>query len=77
MENAVNGSSTVGGSAVALIIILYFLPSLIARIRGHANGISIFITNLFLGWTFIGWMVAFIWCFTSNVEKKQNEKSTS
>ena len=37
---------------------VYFLPSIVARAREHHQGVSIFILNLFLSWTFIGWVVA-------------------
>lgn len=37
----------------------------IALVRGHHNGFAIFLTNLLLGWTVIGWVVAFIWSCTA------------
>jgi hypothetical protein len=37
---------------------LYFLPAIVAGMRGHHNSGSIFVLNLFLGWTFLGWIVA-------------------
>ncbi len=46
-------------------LLLYFLPWIIALIRGHHNAGAIFLLNLLLGWTFIGWIVAFIWSFTN------------
>jgi Superinfection immunity protein len=39
-------------------LMLYFLPSLIAGAREHQSGGAIFVVNLFLGWTLIGWIVA-------------------
>ena len=53
----------VEGAVASLII--YFIPSLIAAIRGHDNSFAIFLTNLLLGWTGIGWIVALIWSFTA------------
>lgn len=51
---------------IALVpLLLYFLPWLIALVRGHHNAGAIFLLNLLLGWTVIGWLVAFIWSFTS------------
>jgi hypothetical protein len=41
-----------------IIFSLYFLPTIVAGARGHHNTGSIFILNLFLGWTFIGWIIA-------------------
>ena len=45
------------------LLILYFLPWIIARARGHRNAPAIALTTLFFGWTFIGWGVALIWAF--------------
>jgi hypothetical protein len=47
-------------------VILGFLPTIIALLRGHHNTFAIFLTNLLLGWTGIGWIIAFIWSFTNN-----------
>jgi len=40
------------------LIIVYFLPTMIASSRKHKNTGSIFIINLFLGLTFLGWVIA-------------------
>ena len=40
---------------------LYFLPSIIAGGRRKRNQWAIFVVNLFLGWTFVGWIVALVW----------------
>lgn len=48
-----------------LLLVGHFLPSIIALARGHHNGFAIFLTNLLLGWTVIGWVVALIWSTTS------------
>lgn len=44
---------------------LYFLPSLIAAARHTHNAVGIFFLNLFLGWTGIGWIIAFIMALCS------------
>lgn len=43
---------------------LYFLPSIIAGRRNHASSTAIFLVNFFLGWTFIGWVVCFVWALS-------------
>jgi hypothetical protein len=48
-----------------LAALVYFLPTVIALARGHHNGFAIFLTNLLLGWTMIGWLVALIWSVTA------------
>jgi hypothetical protein len=40
---------------------LYFLPSIIALARNKRDALAIFLLNLFLGWSVIGWFVALIW----------------
>ncbi|WP_081180258.1 superinfection immunity protein [Colwellia sp. PAMC 21821] len=52
-----------------LIPILYFLPSIVAYDKKHPQANAIVIVNLFLGWTFLGWVVAFIWVF---IESKKD-----
>lgn len=44
-----------------LIIILYFVPTLVAMCKGHDNVSAVGALNLFLGWTFIGWVLALVW----------------
>jgi hypothetical protein len=44
-----------------LPLVLYFLPSIIAVARQKRNTLSIFLLNLFLGWTLIGWVLALVW----------------
>lgn len=39
---------------------LYFLPSLVAVARQTHNRTGIFIFNLLLGWTGIGWIIAML-----------------
>ena len=50
--------------AVALGLGLYLLPSICAFMRGHPSKAAILILNIFLGWTFIGWVVSLVWAFT-------------
>ncbi len=48
-------------------LIIYFVPTVIAIHRGHRNKVAIIVLNIFVGWSFIGWVVALVWSFTSNV----------
>lgn len=55
-----------GGVALALFggvfaLMVYFLPTIIAGGRGHRNTTAIVLLNVFLGWTFLGWVVALVW----------------
>lgn len=40
-------------------ILLYFLPTIIARDK--TDVMAIFIINLLFGWTIIGWFISLIW----------------
>ena len=53
--------------AVLIMLVIYFLPSFIARERKHKSVAAIFVTNLLLGVTVAGWIFALIWAFTGNV----------
>jgi hypothetical protein len=48
---------------LAFAILLYFLPAIIGRDKRDAAGI--FLLNLFLGWTVIGWIIALIWAVSA------------
>lgn len=46
-------------------LLLYFLPWVIALVRGHHDTTAIFFLNLLLGWTFLFWIIAFVWSLTA------------
>jgi len=46
---------------ITLVLVIYFLPSLIALLRRHKNMLAIFLLNFFLGWTIIGWVSSLVW----------------
>ena len=46
---------------IILIVVLYFLPSLIAYLRRHKNIQAIFALNFLLGWTVLGWVGSLVW----------------
>jgi hypothetical protein len=53
----VNGPGEPAGVFLVLAV-LYFLPTLIAFLCKVPNRGSVAVINIFLGWTFIGWVVA-------------------
>jgi len=62
------------GFLVAVIVLivlvaLYFLPGMIAYRRNHINATPIALLNVFLGWTFFGWVIALIW---ANTDRRVN-----
>ena len=40
---------------------LYFLPTLLVIRDKEKSRVLIFVVNLFLGWTLVGWVVALAW----------------
>ncbi len=43
------------------LLALYFVPSFVAWRRTAKATAGVVIVNVFLGWTFIGWVVALAW----------------
>lgn len=64
------------GKAVSLSFfifapLLYVLPSIEAKVKGHSKFNQILAVNILLGWSFIGWVVAYVWALGGN-EKSSN-----
>jgi hypothetical protein len=49
------------GEAFIILSLIYFMPTIIALSREHKEGLYIFLINLFIGWTFVGYLVALLW----------------
>lgn len=58
-----------GFLGVTSILIIYFIPALAAKGKNRSEGI--FALNFFLGWTFIGWVIALVWALS---EQKRIKK---
>jgi len=50
---------------IYFITFIYFVPTLVAIIRGHHSKGAVIVLNILLGWTIIGWIVAIVWSFTN------------
>jgi zinc transporter ZupT len=48
------------------IVLIYFLPGLIAHEKNRKNTTAIFVLNLLTGWTVIGWIIALVWALTED-----------
>ncbi len=53
-----------------IILVIYFLPTVIANDRRHNNTMAIAVLNFFLGWTLLGWVISLVWANTDNVRKE-------
>lgn len=62
---------------LAIAVYLYFIPALVASKKKRQDAMAIFVLNLFLGWTFIGWVVALVWAAKTDgvkvIEANQTE----
>lgn len=43
--------------------LLYVLPTIEAALKRHRSLVPIAIINILLGWSFIGWVAAYVWSF--------------
>lgn len=68
--------ATASASVAVLVVVIiagfvcYFLPTLIAMMRGHANTAPILVVNLLLGWLLVGWVIALAWSFSSQARPR-------
>lgn len=53
-----------GATLLCFLVLVYFIPAVVAYNRKHHNRAAIFLANLFLGWTFIGWVGALVCAVT-------------
>lgn len=52
-------------------LLLYFIPTFIASAMNKKYTLQVFLINLFLGFTFVGWLAALIWA-TIKAESSEN-----
>lgn len=58
------------------LLVIYFLPTIVALARSRTNTGSIFIVNFFLGLTLVGWVVALAWSFSHDDHKTDERGKT-
>jgi len=58
---------------IILSICFYFIPSFVGW--NKRNGGAIFVLNLLLGWTVIGWIIALIWANTVDPEPSSGKQT--
>ena len=65
-------AATAAGASLAILVFLavgiglYFTPTIVAALRHNHNLLMVGVLNLFLGWTFIGWVVSLALAFSAN-----------
>lgn len=56
------------GAVIGLAVVIYLIPGWVAAIRRHPQGAAIFMCNLMLGWTVIGWVGTLVWAVVSGAK---------
>jgi hypothetical protein len=67
-----SGDAVIGGAGLVaflfvlgfVLLLLYFLPTIIAFERRHQNAPAIAALNFLLGWSVWGWVAALVWSLT-------------
>jgi len=52
-------------SFILFLVLMYWLPTVVALVRQTPSAIGIAMLNFFLGWTGIGWLVALVWALAA------------
>lgn len=55
---------------LTMLLIPYFIPSIVAYRRWHRSYKAIIALNILLGWTFLGWVVCLVWSLSGDTEPK-------
>lgn len=55
---------------LGLSLVFYCLPLMIAFYRSHERYTTIFLLNLFLGWTMVVWVVCLVWALFGAPSKR-------
>jgi len=60
-------SLLIGSGVICFILggFLYFLPTFFAATNHKSKLLAILALNVFLGWTFLGWIAALLWALTT------------
>jgi ABC-type transport system involved in cytochrome c biogenesis permease component len=53
-------------STSIIILLVYFMPTVIALLSKKKNTLAILTLNLLLGWTVLGWIIALVWAVTKD-----------
>ena len=53
---------------IVAALIAYFTPTIVAKRRAIRQLAPVIVVNVFLGWTFVGWVVALAWAVSRDAE---------
>ncbi len=57
------------GAFLAVLFLPYWAPTIIAFVRKHPSKGGILALNFFLGWSFIGWVLALVWALSDSTAR--------
>lgn len=63
------GEHFLGIFVMVVLLVLYFVPTILAVNRDHPNMATICGLNILTGWTLIGWVVTLVWSLTNTITK--------
>jgi hypothetical protein len=69
-----NEEPVLGLLVLGAMVLGYFLPTIVAKLRGSAQSLGIFLVNLFLGATGVGWVLALVWAVSSETKRDRERK---
>ena len=53
-------------SFLTMLVVMYWLPTIVAVLRQAHSALGVFLLNLFLGWTGIFWILALVWSLAAD-----------
>jgi T4 superinfection immunity protein len=62
---------------IILLLVVYFVPAVVANSRHHRQLGPIVAVNLLLGWTILGWVAALAWALTTDIKSRQVEQGAA
>lgn len=62
------------GIVTAFFVAIYMFPAYLAQSKGHPQNTSITMLNMFLGWTFLGWVGALVWACSDFDQSKRKDR---
>tara|TARA_Y100000817_G_scaffold310296_1_gene300716 strand:- start:287 stop:517 length:231 start_codon:yes stop_codon:yes gene_type:complete len=63
--------------AIICLISIFFIPVSVGLFRDSSKKWGIFLVNILVGWTGIGWIIALIWAFISESTEEKSLRLNS
>lgn len=76
VDHRTQGDTTLFWVLLLFACVVYFAPSINAKIRRHPRPAGIVCLNILLGWTLIGWALALVWSYSGPPPTKHQAGNT-